>query len=656
MTYDLTVPGTHNFVANDIIVHNSHAADYAVLTCQTAFLKCHYPHEFMAALMSVHRDDSAKVGLFAADCHRMGIDILPPTVNNSQLDFSIEPQPDGARAIRFGMGAIKNVGAGPLLHIIDQRDRGGPFTDLDDFCQRVDTRIVTRRALESLVKVGALDEFAARPALLSALDRIIAFSVDHHKALDVGQLSLFGEATGVSFGAQESILSQLHDVDPVPEREMLNWEKELVGLYVTGHPLRDLWATLQHAITHTIAELIEGGEGLQEQPVIVAGLVSGVRRITTKKGDTMAVITLEDVTATLSAVLFPRTWSEYAGWLDEELIVIIRGKADASRGEMQVIVDSVTQNFDLVTPGDALPLPQTASFSWIEEEDDTDDPRDDDAGDDLFAPDEDSPYDEETGEMKSAAPEDHAPTTTTEPVVPASHGAGAYTAPPIEPASAPPSEPDPREMPAWLDDDFDREIPVPDWDPVRDLPDHRARETRETETRAPAPPRPAFDAAGRLLPPPSPADGLTQDSLPRESARPPHAARERERDTPPQKRAPWQGRRPDRESHAESAPDHLPRRPRPQQTQAQHAPQGPPQMLTVTIHRSGDSAADRRRMRRLHGMLTQYPGQDRFRFVLVGPDRSARLDFPNHQIGINDVVLGYVARIVGEENIEIADL
>ena len=144
-TYDITVPDTHNFIANNILVHNSHAADYAVLTCQTAFLKCHYPHEYMAALMSVHRDDSAKISLFAADCHRMGIAVLPPTVNSSELDFSIEPQPDGSRAIRFGLGAIKNLGVGPAEHILEQRRAGGPFRDLDDYCRRVDARIVNKQ-------------------------------------------------------------------------------------------------------------------------------------------------------------------------------------------------------------------------------------------------------------------------------------------------------------------------------------------------------------------------------------------------------------------------------------------------------------------------------------------------------------------------------
>ncbi len=368
MTYDLTVPDTHNFIANDIIVHNSHAADYAMMTCQTAYLKCHYPHEYMAALMSVHRDDSAKVGLFAADCHRMGIDVLPPTVNGSQLDFGIEKQRDGKRAVRFGLGAIKNLGVGPVEHIIEQRSQGGRFRDLDDFCRRVDTRLVNKRALESLIKVGAMDEFALRPVLLTALDRIVSFSSDLHKAQDSGQISLFGDATGVDFGAQESILAHMQDVEPVSKREMLNWEKELVGLYVTDHPLSGLRDLYANSRISTSAELVEAGEEANGKAVTVAGLVAAVRKVTTKKGDMMAILTLEDITGTIGAVMFPRTWDGYRHMIEEDAVVIVMGKADTSRGDLQIIVESVSQEMEIATLADEVPnLERT--FSWLEAED-----------------------------------------------------------------------------------------------------------------------------------------------------------------------------------------------------------------------------------------------------------------------------------------------
>ncbi len=543
--------------------NKSHAADYAVLTCQTAFLKCHYPHEYMAALMSVHHDDSAKVSLFAADCHRMGIRVLPPTVNDSALDFSIEHLPNGERAIRFGLGAIKNVGETPLLHIIQQREKGGPFHDLDDFCRRVDARIVNKRAMESLIKVGALDAFGERPKLLAAVDRIVNFSVAHHKAQDVGQLSLFGEATGVQFGAEESILAQLQDVDPVPKREMLNWEKELVGLYVTEHPLQDAWPQLEQIITVTSAEMVEAGEAIHGRGIVVAGLVTEVRRLHTRKGDPMAVLTVEDITGTFSAVLFPRTWKRYQEMIDEDVVVILRGKADTSRGDVQIIVDSVSQEAEIaVAAEDATPHLPEAPFPWAE---------------------------------SAPQPQVAAPARPGNGHSRATHAAAApqQAPPPPEPSPAPPLQAPPEppraeeEMPSWLAEDFDREVPLPpsDWAPVRALP--------PTPTRgAPSPKRV-----------PSPAREVEREhTMPQQSASAPPEAR-------------------------------------------------PPHLLTLVIHRSGDDEKDRKRLRRLHGYLTQYPGQDRFRFELVGGGKRAVLDFPNDPIAINDDVLDFAVRMLGEDGV-----
>ncbi|MCZ7541380.1 MAG: DNA polymerase III subunit alpha [Anaerolineae bacterium] len=609
-TYDLTVPDTHNFVANDILVHNSHAADYAVLTCQTAFLKCHYPHEYMAALMSVHRDDSGKVGLFAADCHRMGIAVLPPTVNSSELDFSIETQPDGTRAIRFGLGAIKNVGVGPLEHILSARAEGGPFRDLDDFFRRVDARIVNKRALDSLIKVGALDEFASRPTLLAALDRIVSFSADHHKAKDAGQMSLFGAQTGVSFGAQESILASLHDVEPISRREMLNWERELVGLYVTDHPLQSVMAQLQQVITHTSAELTDAGEAANGLAVTIAGLVTNLRTFFTKRGDAMAVLTIEDITGTISAVLFPRTWAQYQGIVDEDVVLVVKGKADASRGDMQVIADSVTQNFDVIAAVERPPSLDDLRLSWIADEGPA-------ALDEDADGEDNGPFDEETGEMV-AAHEDEQPTPVTEPIIPASAGATAPDTPPIAPPSPAHSAPPPpgsltdREMPGWLEEEW-----VGGWSPEPYDGSHEAA-SPATKVRPPDEEKAsrresAFDELGRVRPPAPvqlPVTPADPDALP------PIPARRQSPAEPPRDTAPAASR-----------------------------------LLTLTIARSGDSTADRRKLRRLHGFLTQYPGRDRFRFILEGEGRRACLEFPNNLIRINEDILTFAANMLGAENV-----
>ncbi|NLX09015.1 MAG: DNA polymerase III subunit alpha [Chloroflexi bacterium] len=594
-TYDLTIADTHNFVANDFIVHNSHAADYAVLTCQTAFLKCHYPHEYMAALMSVHRDDSAKVSLFAADCHRVGIAVLPPNVNTSMLDFSIEPQADGTRAIRFGLGAIKNVGVGPLEHILAEREQNGPFRDLDEFCRRVDMRVVQKRALESLIRVGALDEFGDRPALYTATDRILSFSVDYHKAKEIGQMSLFGDATGVDFGTEESLLSHLPELtSKIDKREMLRWEKELVGLYVTDHPLRDLADKFANANIRTSADLLEEGEAANGRPVRIAGLVTDVRSLVTKKGDAMGILTVEDITGSISAVLFPRTWEKYRQLIEEDTVLIFTGKADTSRGDLQIIVDKVDTNFAAVEALDDHPRASAMSLSWLVDDDDADE-----SGGE-------SPYDEETGEMVAGVqpPE---PPPSSEPIIPATAGASVPSAPPIVPPPVPALLLDEREVPGWLDDD-------PAWLPTPEPPRRSASAAAPQDSAVAAP---AIDPAGRLTPPPS------------------RAAQTREE---------W-----DRNRQAQR------RRP----TAAQTAPAEPqaPRLLTLTIRRSGDSARDRRKIANLHGYLTQYPGQDRFCFILEGGGvKRARMDFPRHGIQINDEIIEQANRSVGEANVTITAL
>ncbi len=349
-TYDLTVPGTHNFIANDIVVHNSHAADYAVLTCQTAYLKAHYPEEYYTALLSVQRDVTEDVRLFTADCRRWGIPVLPPNINSSDLDFTIEPA-GKRRGIRYGLAAIKNAGEKAVQHIVEAREEGGPFRDISDFCRRVDLRSVGKRAMESLIKVGAFDSLASRDELLASLDRLMKFSADHHRAKDIGQMSLFG---GGEISAADSLeLAILTSDQRTPQREQLRWEKELIGLYVSEHPLNQVMGTIQHLSNIQYSETLRReAETFNGRPVTVAGLVVAIRPIMTKKGDMMAVITIEDVQGNIDCVLFPRTWADSQEMVVEDKLLIIRGKADSSRGDMQIIVDNISQNFEVAMAAD----------------------------------------------------------------------------------------------------------------------------------------------------------------------------------------------------------------------------------------------------------------------------------------------------------------
>jgi len=325
--------------------NKAHGADYAVLTCQTAYLKARYPVEYMAALLSVERHNTEKVGLLIAECRRMEIEVLPPDVNLSGLDFTIEEPEDGTSTIRFGMGAVKNVGEGPVETILAARE-AGPFRDLDDFCRRVDMRQVNRRALESLIKVGALRPFGTRSQLLPIVDRIIGLSATVHRARDVGQMSLFSEATGVRLDAKDAMLPSLSQTPEVPQKEILAWEKELVGVYISEHPLTQTLIRLQDIVTAYAGALDGEANG---QQVTVAGMVQRVRRHLTKKGDEMAFVTLEDLQGTCDVVVFPRVWSNTKNLWYPERILVINARVDARRRDTPSLLCNWVKTPDEVT-------------------------------------------------------------------------------------------------------------------------------------------------------------------------------------------------------------------------------------------------------------------------------------------------------------------
>jgi DNA polymerase-3 subunit alpha len=345
--------------------NKSHAADYAVLTCQTAYLKAKYPVEYMTALLCVERHNTEKIGLLIAECRRMGIEVLPPDINRSGLDFTIEEADvpsgeDGTPAIRFGLGAVKNVGEGPVETILVAREAGGPFRDLDDFCRRVDMRQVNRRALESLIKVGALRPFGTRSQLLPIVDNIVGLSTNLHRAKDVGQMSLFGEATGVRLAAEETLLPPLSKTPEVPQKEVLAWEKDLVGVYIAEHPLTQTLVRLQDAVTAYAGALTQEMSG---QQVIVAGMVQRLRRHVTKKGNEMAFVTLEDLQGTCDVVVFPRVWDKTKHLWQPERIVVVSGRVDVGRRDQPSLLCEWVKMPEEVTLPTEQPPPPAARTS-----------------------------------------------------------------------------------------------------------------------------------------------------------------------------------------------------------------------------------------------------------------------------------------------------
>ncbi|MDD9956904.1 MAG: DNA polymerase III subunit alpha [Anaerolineaceae bacterium] len=327
--------------------NKAHATDYAVITLQTAFLKCHYPEEYMCALLSVHRDDANRIAGYMEECRRLGIPVLPPDVNHSQLDFDIQPDESGRRGIRFGLAAIRGAGAGSLQQVIESRERDGPFGDLEDFCKRVDLRQTGRRSLESLATVGALRDFGERGRLLAASERLLGFSARWHRDREVGQANLFGEQAGMS----DEMLGNLPDHSVLSERELLEQERELLGIYLSGRPVDRFRKALQQAGTRDIGELVTEGYGLHDRPVIVAGEVVGMRTLLTKRGERMCIAQLEDwreSAATIDVTIFPRTWKQCQELVGQGRVIHVRGKLDSSRGAPQVIADEVKDNFTLL--------------------------------------------------------------------------------------------------------------------------------------------------------------------------------------------------------------------------------------------------------------------------------------------------------------------
>jgi DNA polymerase III subunit alpha len=323
--------------------NKAHAADYAVLTCQTAYLKAHYPVEYMTAIMTCEKSVE-KIGLLMIECRRMNLAVLRPDVNCSDLDFTIETQADGQPAIRFGMASIKGVGEGPVRAIVEARTSGGPFAGIEDFCRRVDLRIVNRRALEASIKVGAFEDFGNRAQLLHLIDRMLGLSNSSHRAEEVGQLSLFGALEGGAASGLDTI-GTLPKLEEASLKEKLAWERELIGAQVSEHPVSAALALLQSEITHLSSELTEESEG---QRAAMVGMVTGTRLITTKKGEAMGFVQLEDTQGGFECVVFPRLWKQTQALWQNEKIVLVRGTIDAKGRTPKMLVDSATDKPQVV--------------------------------------------------------------------------------------------------------------------------------------------------------------------------------------------------------------------------------------------------------------------------------------------------------------------
>lgn len=308
----------------------NHAAPYAILSYRTAYLKAHYPAEFMAAQLSSLMGSNERTILYVDECRRLGLTMLPPDVNASAVSFSVEE-----RGIRFGLGAIKNLGKGAAAAIIAAR-QAGPFTSLREFCERVEAKAQNRRNLESLVRAGAFDGLQLRRSqLLALLDGAMESAQAGRRRASPGQLSLFATPADMP-GAG---VARVPDLPEIPLSQRLTEERELLGMYLSGHPLAEYEVVMRAQVTGTTAELAELSD---DAPVVLGGLITAVKQVATRSGGMMAFMTLEDLSGTVEVLVFPRVLDESRSLLVVGTGVLVRGQVSHDEDAVKVLAGAVT--------------------------------------------------------------------------------------------------------------------------------------------------------------------------------------------------------------------------------------------------------------------------------------------------------------------------
>jgi DNA polymerase-3 subunit alpha len=572
--------------------NKAHAADYGVICAQTAYLKAHYPVEFMTALLSASKNEIEKVALYIADCRRLGVAVLPPDVNRSGWDFTIEEKPGGGYAIRYGLGAVKNVGEGPVNEFLRVREQGRAFATLDDLAARVDLRRVGKRALESLVKVGALDTLGERVGVLNTLDAILSVSASHFRAQEAGQISMFSSAAGAPI---ETIT--LAASGTVTKRTMLDWEKELLGLYVSDHPLSAYLEELQNVVTHYSAELTEPVNGAHVQ---VAGMIVHVRPFQTRRGKAMAFATIEDLQGTIELILFPSVWEKAKAVVQDGAVVVVCGKAETGTGTPRVLAETITT--DLKKAGAARKKDPASSVTV------------------------------------SSVP------TPIVPADPASPSEEDWMPPPCDPLDELAAVPAPVKIMEIKKIDLPAEQPAEilasamsgagHAPPVlgSSIPPARIMETEKVDP-------PAIQPAVILAsaPPKVSPISIPQTASPVAAASP----------MPPIAQPVVAG--------SPMPPTTQPAvagSPIPPTIIAQPKIDGP-KMIVLFLRETGDRARDTRRLRILYGLLTSYPGADRFAFHISEAQRTYRLEFPANTTAWCPELERQVNQLVGTGCVEV---
>ncbi len=332
--------------SQDYSFNKAHAACYALIAYRTAWLRANHPHEYMAALISSVMNTKDRVPFYVNACHELGIEVLPPDVNASQVDFAVVDE-----KIRFGLNAVKNVGEAACRAIVAAREEGGPFASIWKFTERVDPQVVNKRALESLVKAGALDSTGApRRGMVDVLDQALSWGGREQADRIAGQGSIFD----IAFAEGESDRERHRHQPPISEgeyekSELLRLEKETLGLWVSEHPLAGLGDQLRRKTDRALADLERCRDG---EVVTVGGIVSAVKQLTTKKGDPMVFLRLDDLTGSTEAVVFNSVYAVARELCEPDRVLVLKGRVDHKEGESKLIAIEVAEFEAYVPPSE----------------------------------------------------------------------------------------------------------------------------------------------------------------------------------------------------------------------------------------------------------------------------------------------------------------
>ncbi len=308
----------------------AHAACYALIAYWTAYMKARFPAAFMAALMTSDYSDTDRIAIDIDECRKLGIEVLPPSVNESFLEFAVVKETGN---IRFGLLAVKNVGTGIINALIEAREKGGEFKSIEDFAKRVDSKEINKKVMESFIKSGAMDAFGDRATLLHNLEKILDFAQKSQKHAQNGQVDLFG---GV--GIEMPGLNLAKAPSEISSKEKLSWERELLGIYISEHPLDTYKDILDSS---SITKMIDLGRIGASQEVRVACVISNIHKILTRSKESMLFVKVEDKSGSGELVVFPKILASYGDFFVEGKVVLVNGKVNMKDGDPKILVDSI---------------------------------------------------------------------------------------------------------------------------------------------------------------------------------------------------------------------------------------------------------------------------------------------------------------------------